>query len=237
MVLIGGEGFTPEFTPALRQLRELAGGDAARVVVLPTATAEDGEGVPEQRTRLALDYFDKIETLAEAAMVLDKAAADDPQMAQKVADATWIHVSGGKPVVLRSILENSAVWEAVLEAHRAGALLSGSSAGAIIFGEYGFSPRLPFPPRLEDLVFDPLPGFKLLPGIAVGPHFDAAPPEITSQLMGMLPPGATMVGIDEKTGLLGQDGTWEVVGAGRVTLIRGEAWTEYPSGTPVPLFD
>jgi cyanophycinase len=218
-------------------LRELAGGEDARIVVLPTAAAQDGEGVPEQRAKLALDFFAEIGARAEAAMVLDREATNAPQMVEKITEATWIHLSGGQPDVLRGILEGSALWEGILDAHQAGALLVGSSAGAVVLGEHAFAPRRPFPPNLKDVVFDPMPGFSLLPGIAVGPHFNAMPPELGDKFLAMLPPGATLVGIDEKTGLLGQDGRWQVIGVGRVTLVREEDRDEYASGERVPLYD
>lgn len=236
VALIGGEGFTPDFTPALRKLHALAGGDEAHIVVLPTAAADDGPGVPEQRAKIALDYFAKIEAQAEAAMVVDGESANAPEMVEKVRRATWIHLSGGQPPVLRDILAGSAVWEAILEEHKSGKLLVGSSAGAVILGEYAFAPRRPFPPRLEDVIFDPMPGFNLLPGIAVGPHFNAAPPEFSDQFLAMMPDGVTLVGVDEKTGLLGQAGRWEVIGAGNVTLLHDGGRETYPSGSAVPLY-
>jgi cyanophycinase len=237
IALIGGEGFTDEFSPALRNLLDLAGGNDARIVTLPTAAADDGPGVPEQRAKIALDFLAGIGAQVEAAMVLDKASANAPQMVAKVANATWIHLQGGQPPILRSILEGSAVWETILERHQEGVLLVGSSAGAVILGEHAFSPRRPFPPDLKDVVFDPMPGFNLLPGVAVGPHFNAVPPELMAQFDALMPSEATLVGVDEKTGLLGQGGQWEVIGAGRVTLIHDGTQRQYSSGELVPLYE
>ena len=237
IALIGGEGFTSGFVPALNKLAEISGGDDARVVVLPTAAADDGKRVPEQRAQIALDFFSDLGIRAEAAMILDKGSANDPLMVEKINNATWIHISGGHPPVLRQILEESAAWQAIVDGHAAGKTLVGSSAGAVMFGEHAFAPRRPFPPDLADLVFDPLPGFNLLPGIAVAPHFNGAPPELITRFTDMMPPDVTLTGIDETTGLLGSEDTWQVIGTGTVTLIRDNASHQYPSGAVVPLFE
>ena len=54
------------------------------------------------------------------------------------------------------------------------------------------------------------------------------------QPKGQVPPDLTVLGIDARTGCLGQPGSWRVVGSGKVTVYRGSDWTVYASGESLP---
>ena len=60
--------------------------------------------------------------------------------------------------------------------------------------------------------------------------------DLRDRLIAMTPLGVTLVGVDEKTGLLGQDSQWQVIGAGGVTLLQAGQQTQYASGEMVPLY-
>ena len=56
-------------------------------------------------------------------MVLNKDDAHDPKWRDAIADADWIYFSGGDPGHIVATLEGSPFWAAVLERHKAGAIL------------------------------------------------------------------------------------------------------------------
>jgi cyanophycinase len=231
LALLGGEAFTDAFAPALHRLIELSGGESARVVIVPTAAAEDGAGVPERRARMTVSQFEARGVEAIAAMVLSREAAHDPANAALLDSASLIYLGGGSPGALGRVLPDTPFLRALISRHQTGTLLVAVSAGAVMLGEYACEPRQPPP---ADIILDPLPGFGLLPGVAIAPHFDRAPAGLIEQVCGLLPACATLIGIDEQTALLRDAGRWEVIGAGGVTLIRRGVATRYPPGETIP---
>jgi cyanophycinase len=204
--------------PDLRAL-ELAGGFDALVCILPTAAAPDGnhkhageQGVRWFRKLGAQDVF--------AANVIDSATANDPSIADSIRAARLIYLLGGFPRHLGETLANSLCWHAALAAHENGAVIVGSSAGAMVLCEYYYDPY-------EDTL---LRGLNLLHNVCVLPHHNNFGGEWAKHLMKLLP-NAALVGIDERTGMLNDaNGAWTVYGAGSVTLYRNTQIHVYPQG-------
>ena len=77
--------------------------------------------------------------------------------------------------------------------------------------------------------------FAFLPGAIVMPHYDEFPEVMVTLMLGRRPPGTYLIGIDGHTALVGVDHTWQVLGAGRVTVRRGRAKQRYAAGQSVAL--
>lgn len=129
---------------------------------------------------------------------------------------------GGVPDRLHGRLAGSQVWDRMLARWRAGTPLSGSSSGAMVLGAARQSVRPPF--RVTH-------GFGVLPGVAVAPHHQLALPRRVAAWRARTHPHLTIVGVDDRTALVGtRSGELRVMGVGEVTLRRG-AWVErYPAG-------
>jgi cyanophycinase-like exopeptidase len=56
---------------------------------------------------------------------------------------------------------------------------------------------------------------------AVIPHYDSWPEAMSAAIVLQAPHGVTTLGVDEETAAVGRDGSWQVQGAGRVTVWRG----------------
>jgi hypothetical protein len=69
----------------------------------------------------------------------------------------------------------------------------------------------------------------------VVPHYDEFPEVMVSLMFGRRPAGSYLIGIDGHTALVGSDHTWQVMGAGRVTVRRGRLKQRYATGQTVPL--
>ena len=61
--------------------------------------------------------------------VIDRASADDPNLAAAIAGANFVYLSGGKPDYLYRTLAGSLAWEAIQAVLAGGGLLAGCSAG------------------------------------------------------------------------------------------------------------
>jgi cyanophycinase len=192
-----------------RRALELAGGPDAPVRILPTAAAPDrnhrragGNGVRWFRSLGASDV--------DVVYVIDPASANDPALAGALRAARLVYLLGGFPRHLGDTLAGSAAWAAVLEAYAGGAVIAGSSAGAMVLCEHYYDPH----------AAEILAGLNLVPNACVLPHHNRSGEGWAADLTTRLP-GAVLIGIDEATGAVSSGADWSVYGAGSVTLYRG----------------
>lgn len=107
------------------------------VTVLPTAAS--AKGGADAAVRWARRYFGALEASVEGVMVLDADGAADPVLADALRRSRFIYLAGGSPSHLLQTLSGSAAWEAILDARDDGAVLAGSSAGAMVLGPSGLA--------------------------------------------------------------------------------------------------
>jgi cyanophycinase len=187
-----------------RTLLEAAGD--AEVVVLPTAAAYEH---PERAVDTAARYFDGLGAKARGLMVITRRDAEDEANAAAVRESRFLYLSGGSPMHLRSVLKDSPVWDALVAAWSDGAVLAGSSAGAMV---------------LCDPMVDPRGGaftlgLALVAQVALIPHHNQWSLEKARRTIRLAAPGLPIVAIDEQTALLRTpDGEWRTDGAGQVIV-------------------
>src|SRR5260370_32065798 len=70
LALVGAGEFLPPIAPVGAMLLERVDG-TPHVVVLPTASAPDGPGVPERCAKFGIDHFFQLGASAEALMLLE----------------------------------------------------------------------------------------------------------------------------------------------------------------------
>jgi cyanophycinase len=210
ILLEGGAEFGGAMSEPDREAIRLAGGTAVPMAILPTAAAPDGN--QDRAGRNGLDWFRSLgASSVDIVPILDRTSANDPALAERLGRARLIYMLGGFPRHLAETLRGSLTWEAALRAHAAGAVLGGSSAGAMVVCEHYYDPDSG----------QVRPGLNLLGGVCVLPHHNGFGRGWSSQLIQALP-GATLIGIDEATGIIGaQRDSWAVYGSGQVTLYQG----------------
>jgi len=209
ILLEGGAEFSGQMSePDLRAL-ELAGGFEAPIAILSTAAAPDNNH--ERAGRNGQRWFQFLgASHVDLVPVTDKSSAEDPALAARVRAARLIYLLGGFPRHLGETLSDSLVWQAALQSYREGAVIAGSSAGAMVLCEHYYDPY-------SNQV---LPGLNLLPGACVLPHHNNFGKGWVDNLYRLLP-NSVLIGIDEQTGMLHDPEGWSVYGAGEVTLYRG----------------
>lgn len=218
LVLCGSGEFTTAMADVDRAILADIGSHRARVAIVPTAAGL--EDTPRSWVAKGIAHFAALGAESTGVMVLRRADAEDPRHSAVIATADWIYFSGGKPGHLIDTLSDTPFWSAVLARHRGGAVLAGSSAGAMMLGSRTFH----FPDGLDDTgrprrvaVRDAL---GLLPGILVAPHFDAVPVEWWQSSAAMWLESHRMLGIDEDTAIIERGGGWTVLGKGRAVVFR-----------------
>jgi len=220
LALLGGG----EWRDGCRELDAelLATTGAKEVVVLPTAAAFEH---PDRVVEAAVAYFEGLGAKVKPLMVLHRAEADDPKIADTVRKAKLVYVSDGSPLHLRSVLKGSSLWEAMLAAYHAGGVLAASGAGATLVCD----------PMVDPRGGAYTVGLGVVSDLAVFPYHGTAATHLRERSIDLLPATARLVGVDEATALVRDPaGKWRVLGAGTVTVYDGGAATDYAAGATVP---
>jgi cyanophycinase len=219
VALIGGNEFRRESEAVDLALLALAGGSKTAVGLLPTgATNENPEVVGQNGIR----HFARLGAAAEALLVVDEASAADPTLAAAIERCALLYISGGDPAYLLETLRRSRAWEAVLAVHRRGGLVAGSGAGAMLLAEQLW--------RFDGWAS----GLGLASGLAVVPHHATLSKRwAIGHMLATLPPGVTLIGLDDSTALLLPEAL--VLGAGAVTAYGRQGPVAYGAGAHVPL--
>jgi cyanophycinase len=201
----------------LREVVRLAGGSAGRLAVLSTASS-----LGDEITHAYLQLFDAL-GIGEAVGIRPESRdqAADPTITGAVDDATAVFMTGGNQTKLATLVVGTPLGEALTAAHRRGALLAGTSAGASIcsrfmvsFGSGGATPKF----RVGQIS----QGLGLLDGVIVDQHFTQR--NRFGRLLALVAanPGQLGMGIDEDTAaVIDPDGRMEVRGRGVVTIFDG----------------
>ena len=216
LALVGSGEFLPPIQPLDQRLLTHIQG-TPRVVVLPTASAPDGDGVAQRWARMGVAHFERLGAQVEALMLLTHRDAEDRQMAEQIASANFVYFSGGKPRYLLETLQDTAAWEAVVQVYQNGGVIAGCSAGAMVMGGAIFD----FPKMWRTL-----PAFNLATGLAIIPHFDEIP-KLMLTTLNHTDKHLTTVGVDGSTALVGREGRWTVYGRGGVTVFEGKERVRY----------
>lgn len=199
-----------------------AGGAGAPIVVVPFASG--GPDVESARRGLADE--------GAAVSVLTGASDERPAELALVRQAAGLYFIGG--VAEKATAAFAPFTEAARSAWQAGCVLGGTSAGAMVWGDRMIVKGEPEEVRLYGLDESKggaalRPGFGLLAGMMVDPHFNQR-----DRLYRLwLAAGETHtlgLGIDEGTmAIVSPTGTMRVWGGGTVTVIRPEGTAGEPA--------
>ena len=218
LLLEGGAEFGGRMRDPDLKAIELAGGLEAPIRIIPTAAAPDHN---DQRAgNNGIRWFQSLGAKDVGSLpVIDKASAHDENIAKSLRKAKLIYMLGGFTGYLGETLKGSLAWQAVLEAYATGAVVAGSSAGAMVMCEFYYDPS-------RGQVVE---GLNLVPNSIVMPHYNTFGKSWASRLLEVSQ--GTLIGIDERTGMLDDGaGTWTVYGAGSVTLYRNQEVEIYVTG-------
>jgi cyanophycinase len=210
ILLEGGAEFGGKMAEPDQRAMELAGGPEALLGIIPAAAAPDHNDYRAGQT--GLRWFRRLGVRHVTVLALtDRASADAETMAEALRQCRLIYMLGGFPHYLGQTLAGSRSWQAMLAAYQAGAVVGGSSAGAMVLCEHYFNPESK---TLEA-------GLNLIPGTCLIPHHDTMGQRWVPTLAAALPQ-AILIGVDEQTGMLseGAPRQWKAYGKGQITLYR-----------------
>jgi len=234
LALVGGDELKPGNEPQDEILVRAAGGGPA--FVLATAAGRQG---PDLAVANAVRWFAGLGLEVDELPALRKADVTSPANVERARSGRLFYLVGGDPGLVPKTLAGTPLWDAIVAAWRDGAALAGSSAGAMAMGEWTLvRARMPGDDRRRYA-----PALGLVPRVAVLPHFETFGHRwVDSAREGAEREDVVLLGIDERTAALWQEGTWRALGDGGVTVIEGDERRRFDAGSrieglPQPIVD
>ncbi|HET7533357.1 MAG TPA: cyanophycinase [Nocardioidaceae bacterium] len=220
LLAIGGAEDKLGKRTVLSEFVRLAGGEEARIAVIPTASSLGPEIV---------EVYDALFRRLGAREVVaarpeSREEADDPAFVGLLDKVTGIFMTGGNQLKLSAVVNGTAFGEAIREAHLRGVTVGGTSAGASIqsshmvaFGSGGSTPKQ----RMTQLAA----GLGLLDGCVIDQHFGQRNRYGRLLMCVAQSPSLLGIGVDEDTAAIvtKEDGgqLLRVAGRGVVTVFDG----------------
>ena len=229
LVIGGAERYGPGGTEILRRFVELAGGHAAELIVIATASAEPAVLEAEYAALFTRFGAGRVRALR----LENRAQANEPAVVEALATATGVFFTGGDQLRITTVLGGTLADSALQRLVQTGTIvLAGTSAGAammsgtMIVGGAGHGVSTG-------------PGLEFLPGVLIDMHF--AERGRLNRLLSAVAryPHELGLGIDEDTAILTEGDHFEVLGSGTVTVVDAGAASEIraPADGPVALAD
>jgi cyanophycinase len=215
LLIIGGAEDKLRQRQILSRFATLAGGADARVAIVSTASS-----LGDEATELYQSLFRGLGIPdVRGLRPLTRDDASQPDAVAAVTDATGVFMTGGNQLRLSSVIGGTPLGRAIIDRHRHGAIVAGTSAGAsaisthmVAFGTSGTTPKQ----RMTQMSA----GLGLLPGVLIDQHFEQR--NRIGRLLALVAqsPALLGIGIDEDTAaLVSPAGVMEVLGKGSVTIL------------------
>jgi cyanophycinase len=206
LVIVGG-GKMP--ADARQAFFDLAGGKTARIVVVPTASADADDAAKADGF---LGEWKKLNPMSVTLLhTRDRKTADEPLFGGPLADATGLWFAGGDQTKIAEAYRGTATAKAFHALHARGGVVGGTSAGAAILSD-------PMIAGGKDVAAVG-PGLGFFPGFVIDQHFTER--KRLTRLQGMVAQHPTLVGlgIDEGTAVVARGRTFRVIGDGSVSVV------------------
>jgi cyanophycinase len=216
--LVGGDEFSTATEEADRHVLGLLADPL--VVILPTAAAEQR---PDLAARNGIRYFTGLGAAAEAVMVLDNADADSEKLCSQLDAADLIYLPGGNPARVVDVLGESRALDVIRRAPDRGAIVGGSSAGAMALG-----PVVAFPGG------GTANGLNILNVVTV-PHSESIAEERLQQLAGTISRDHAIAAIPSQSACLVTGTRLRNLGPVASSLLVRDDWHRVEPGEEVSL--
>jgi cyanophycinase len=216
--LLAAGGAVDPAGPIMKTFLRLSGGPEARIAILATASVLKDAGGAQARALAELGLKHPARILA----VRDRTAANDPETARAIRNSTGIFICGGNQVRLSSLVGGTELHRALLDSHRRGVVIAGTSAGAacmsatmIGYGTDGQAPRRGSAHLMAGL------GFR--PDVLIDQHFSQR--NRMGRMLASISanPDLLGLGIDENTAALIEADALSVLGANGVFVLDGRS--------------
>ena len=215
----------------IQRFVQLAGGSAARIVVIPTAYSGRGE------EWLTSEGQGRMHALARYVMGVDhvtimhtrdRKQADSPEFVAPLSEATGVWVTGGKDSYLLDTYVGTQVETEVKALLTRGGVVTGTSAGAVLLGSLAIEGTYVDSAGTAALRVEwTHAGWGLLTNSAVMPHWsERRRPDFAAPLASN--PGLLGLAIDEDAAAVVRGTRLELIGNGHLAIYDGKVHGDKP---------
>lgn len=215
--LMGAGEFEDWHAPIDRELLADTNGDG-RVLIAPVASAPEGDDVFASWAAKGLDHYGRLGVPAQVLPLKTREDAARREVIEMLDDASLVFFSGGNPWYVAKTLEGTPLWSRLQERIDEGLAYAGCSAGVACLTERTFDSDTDDFERVFQR------GLGYLRGVLFAPHWDMLDtwiPGARDAIAASLAPEETLVGLDERTAIVGDGTSWGVRGSGAVHLVAG----------------
>lgn len=217
LIAIGGG--TIGDTDIMKEFRDLAGGDSAKIVVIPTAFVRnnkiDTTLLKTNFTKYGIPDFTILHTG-------DSAVANTDDFVKPIKEATGIFFTGGRHWRIADSYLNTKVHEELFKLLDRGGVIAGTSAGATIQGSYLARADTK---NNQIMMGDHEVGFGFISNITIDQHVLARNRQFDMFTILNNKPELLGVGIDESTAIIVKGDILEVIGKSYVIIYDKSFWS------------
>lgn len=219
LIAIGGGG---DDLLILKEFRKYAGGDSAKIVVIPTASTDEylhkDSSYSHIKRNFELAGIEDITILHTR----DTSLANDEQFIAPLKTATGIFFTGGRQWRIADGFLHTRAHEEMFKLLDRGGVIAGSSAGATIQGSYLARGDTK---NNQIMMGDHEEGLGFITHIAIDQHVLARNRQFDMFNILDNRPELLGIGIDENTAIVVQADTLEVIGRSYVLIYDGTFWS------------
>jgi cyanophycinase-like exopeptidase len=221
IAVLGGQEHHPGCEPIDRRLLAECGLSNPTVTILLAATVPNRIGA---KVLEITNYWPGLGARVRISCL--GGVHDTEQTLEALRDTDLVVLAGGRPWLMRARLTNLII-ERLWQLSDEGVPLSGSSAGAMALCAWRLHLQPGRSPRVER-------GLGFVPGFAA-PHYGRHGTQHAWRVIAHHHPHMEVLGLQDRTALIGRDGHYQIMGAGSCTILRGGTSRRYPSGARVRL--
>lgn len=223
LMLIGGGEFQKGVESADKEALEFAGGVLATGLILAVTSS------PRKSADLineGLAWFNKIGAYSVKGLAINsREAAENAETAELLINTKLIYLVGGDPAFIPLTLASTLCHEALKTAvYKRNAILVGSGAGAMALAQHLYDTN-------DHSI---VKGLNFVPDTVVIPYHNTNGRKWYKAIYPQLPK-AFILGLDEKTGMLGFNNEWQVWGRSWVTVYQNDKPRKFVKGQPFKL--
>ncbi|MFD1064373.1 cyanophycinase [Winogradskyella litorisediminis] len=217
LIAIGGGDIG--HTTIMKEFKKLAGGDSAKIVVIPTAFVKNNEIDTLLLKRNFREYGIPHITILHTN---DSIEANTDKFVKPIKEATGIYFTGGRHWRIADSYLNTKVHKELLKLLDRGGVIAGSSAGATIQGSYLARGDTK---NNQIMMGDHEIGFGFISNIAIDQHVLTRNRQFDMFTILEKKPELLGIGIDESTAIVVKGDILEVIGESYVIIYDKSFWS------------
>ncbi len=210
-------------TSIMKEFRKLAGGDSAKIVVIPTAFVRNNEIDTMLLKRNFKEYGIPNFTILHTS---DSIEANTDDFVKPIKEATGVYFTGGRHWRIADSYLNTKVHEELLKLLDRGGVIAGSSAGATIQGSYLARGDTK---NNQIMMGDHEVGFGFISNITIDQHVLTRNRQFDMFTILKDKPELLGIGIDESTAIIVKGDILEVIGESYVLIYDQSFWSSESS--------